>query len=50
MLAGLRGEESIAASCRRKGIAESLYCKWSKEFLEAERLAGDTERQADSGA
>ena len=49
-LAGLRGEESIAALCRREGIAESLYYKWSKEFLEAgkRRLSGDTERQATS--
>jgi transposase len=48
VLAGLRGEESIAALCRREGIAESLYYKWSKEFLEAgkRRLSGDTERQA----
>ena len=50
VLAGLRGEESIAALCRRKGIAESFYYKWSKEFLEAgkRRLSGDTERQATS--
>ena len=50
VLAGLRGEESIAALCRREGIAESLYYKWSKEFLEAgkSRLSGDTERQATS--
>jgi len=49
-LAGLRGEESIAALCRREGIAESLYYKWSKEFLEAgkRRLSGDTELQATS--
>ena len=48
VLAGLRGEESIAALCRREGIAESLYYSWSKEFLEAgkNRLAGDTARQA----
>ena len=47
-LAGLRGEESISALCRREGIAESLYYTWSKEFLEAgkKRLAGDTARQA----
>jgi len=32
---GLRGEESIATLCRRKGIAESLYYSCSKEFLEA---------------
>ena len=45
---GLRGEDSIAALCRREGIAESLYYTWSKEFLEAgkKRLAGDTSRQA----
>lgn len=50
VLAGLRGEESIAALCRREGIAESLHDKWSKEFLEAgkRRLSGDTERQATS--
>jgi len=50
VLAGLRGEESFAALCRREGIAESLYYKWSKEFLEAgkRRLSGDTERQATS--
>ena len=50
VLAGLRGEESIAALCRREGIAESLYYEWSKEFLEAgkRRLSGDTERQATS--
>ena len=48
VLSGLRGEESIAALCRREGIAESLYYNWSKEFLEAgkKRLAGDTARQA----
>jgi len=48
VLEGLRGEESIAALCRREGIAESLYYVWSKEFLEAgkRRLAGDTARAA----
>ena len=48
VLAGLRGEESISALCRREGISESLYYSWSKEFLEAgkRRLAGDTARQA----
>ena len=44
VLEGLRGEDSIAALCRREGIAQSLYYKWSKEFLEAgkARLVGDT--------
>ena len=50
VLAGLRGEESIAVLCRRGGVAESLYYSWSKEFLEAgkRRLSGDTARQATS--
>ena len=51
VLAGLRGEESIAELCRREGIAQSIYYKWSKEFLEAgkRRLAGDTARAASQG-
>ena len=50
VLEGLRGEYSIAELCRREGIVQSLYYKWSKEFLEAgkKRLSGDTERQATS--
>jgi transposase len=48
VLDGLRGEDSIAALCRREGIAERLYYSWSKEFLEAgkRRLAGVTARAA----
>ena len=48
VLDGLRGEETIAELCRREGIAQSIYYKWSKEFLEAgkRRLAGDTARAA----
>ena len=48
VLEGLRGEDSIAALCRREGIAESLYYAWSKDFLEAgkRRRAGDTARAA----
>ena len=50
VLEGLRGEESIAALCRREGIPSNLYYRWSKEFLEAgkKRLAGDTKREATS--
>lgn len=50
VLDGLRGEDSIAELYRREGIATSLDCIWSKEFLEAgkKRLAGDTARQATS--
>lgn len=48
VLDGLRGEDSIAALCRREAIAESLYYSWSKEFLDAgkRRLTGDTARAA----
>ena len=43
MLDGLRGEDSISEFCRREGIAQNLYYRWSKEFLEAgkKRLAGE---------
>lgn len=51
VLEGLRGEVSIAELCRREGINQNLYYKWSKDFLEAgkARLQGDTRRQATSG-
>jgi transposase len=50
VLTGLRGEDSIAELCRREGINQNLYYRWSKEFLEAgkKRLAGDTAREATS--
>ena len=50
VLDGLRGEDSIAELCRREGISQNLYYRWSKEFLEAgkKRLAGDTAREATS--
>jgi len=50
VVAGLRGEDSIAELCRREGISQNLYYRWSKEFLEAgkKRLAGDTAREATS--
>ena len=35
VLEGLRGEESIAELCRREGIVQNLYYRWSKDFLEA---------------
>ncbi len=51
VLEGLRGEDSIAELCRREGVSQNLYYRWSKEFLEAgkKRLAGDTAREATSG-
>ena len=50
VLDGLRGDDSIAELCRREGINQNLYYRWSKEFLEAgkKRLAGDTAREANS--
>ena len=35
VLEGLRGEDSIAELCRKEGINQNLYYRWSKEFLEA---------------
>lgn len=50
VLEGLRGENSVTELCRREGIVQNLYYRWSKEFLEAgkKRLAGDTARAATS--
>ena len=50
VIAGLRGEDSIAELCRKEGINQNLYYRWSKDFLEAgkKRLAGDTTREASS--
>src|SRR2546430_17550162 len=47
---GLRGEDSITELCRKEGINQNLYYRWSKEFPEAgkKRLAGDTAREATS--
>jgi transposase len=39
VLEGLRGEVSIAELCRKEGINQNLYYRWSKEFLEAGREA-----------
>src|SRR2546430_15784118 len=51
VLEGLRGEDSIAELCRREGIVQNLYYRWSKDFLEAgkKRMAGDTAPAANSG-
>ena len=50
VLEGLRGEDSIAELCRKEGIAQNLYYRWSKDFLEAgkKRLSGDTTREANT--
>jgi transposase len=43
VIEGLRGDLPIAELCRREGINQNSYYKWSKEFL-----AGNTQRQATS--
>jgi len=50
VLEGMRGEESIAELCRREGLNQNVYYRWSKEFLEAgkQRLIGDIKREANS--
>ena len=50
ILEGLRGEESVASLCRKYAIHDSVYYKWSKDFMEAgkRRLGGDTSREANS--
>jgi len=48
ILEGLRGEDSIAAICRKYSIHTNNYFKWSKDFIEAgkRRLSGDILREA----
>ncbi len=50
VLEGLRGDLTVAELCRREGISENLYYRWSKDFLEAgkSRLVGDTKQEANS--
>ena len=45
-----RGETSIAELCRKEGIAQNLYYRWSKDFMESgkKRLSGDTMREANT--
>jgi len=50
IIEGMRGEISIAELCRKEGIAQGNYYKWSKDFMEAgkKRLSGDTMREANT--
>ena len=50
VIEGIRGELSIAELCRREGIHQTNYFKWSKDFMEAgkRRLNGDTLREANT--
>ena len=42
VLDGLRGEDSIAELCRRKGISQGIYCKGSKAFMEEGKKGSGT--------
>ena len=42
VLDGLRGEDSIAELCRREGISQGVYYKWSKDFMEAGKKVKST--------
>ena len=50
VIEGMRGETSIAELCRKEGINQNLYYRWSKDFLESgkKRLDGDTMREANT--
>ena len=46
VLAGLRGDRSVAEVCREHQISENLFYAWREKLLEggSERLAGKEER------
>ena len=50
IIEGIRGEITIAELCRKEGISQTNYYKWSKDFMEAgkRRLSGDTLREANT--
>jgi len=41
VLSGLRGEDSSAERCRREGIAQNLYYRWSGRAPVGTRWSGD---------
>jgi transposase-like protein len=52
VLAGLRGEVSVAEVCREHQISETLFYTWREKLLEggSERLSGKQERHRAGGA
>ena len=50
IIEGMRGETTIAELCRKEGISQANYYKWSKDFMETgkKRLSGDTMREANT--
>ncbi len=47
---GIRGDTTVAELCRREGISQGIYYKWSKDFMDTgkRRLTGDTMREANT--
>ena len=47
---GIRGETPVAELCRKEGISQGIYYKWSKDFMDAGKrgLTGDTMREANT--
>ncbi len=48
IIEGMRGETTIAELCRKEGISQANYYKWSKDFIEAGKndyLATQCEKQ-----
>jgi transposase len=52
VLAGLRGDRSVAEVCREHQISESLFYAWREKLLEggSERLSGKGGAHRDRGA
>ena len=48
VLAGLRGEQTVAARCRQENLHQNIYYTWLKEFMDVgkARLLGEETRGA----
>ena len=44
IIEGMRGETTIAELCRKEGISQANYYKWSKDFMEAGKKRLSVER------
>lgn len=50
VMEGIRAELSVSELCRKHGISQPTFYKWTKDFVEAgkKRLSGDEQREATS--
>ena len=50
VMEGIRAELSVAELCRKHGISQPTFYKWTKDFVEAgkKRVSGDELREATS--